>query len=77
MQFAVETAPAPDPAPQPEPIKLVVNGIIYSLENPSAVVANQIVYEGDKVLGAAIVKINRDSVEFEMNGNKWTQKVQR
>jgi len=27
-------------------------------------------------LGATIVKINKNSVEFEMNGKKWTQKVQ-
>ena len=57
--------------------KLIVKGIVYSKNNPSAVIGNQIVHEGEKVLGATVVKINKDSVEFEMNGKKWTQKVQR
>ena len=57
--------------------KLIVKGIVYSESNPSAVIGNQIVHEGEKVLGATVVKINKDGVEFEMNGKKWTQKVQR
>jgi len=57
--------------------KLIVKGIVYSKNNPSAVIGNQIVHEGEKVLGATVVKINKDSVEFEMNGKRWTQKVQR
>jgi len=56
---------------------LIVKGIVYSKNNPSAVIGNQIVHEGEKVLGATIVKINKDGVEFEMNGKRWTQKVQR
>lgn len=55
---------------------LTITGIVYS-DTPSAVINNQIVSEGDKVSGATVVKINRDSVEFEMNGKKWKQKVQR
>jgi len=57
--------------------KLIVKGIVYSKNNPSAVIGNQIVHEGEKVFGATVVKINKDSVEFEMNGKRWTQKVQR
>ncbi len=57
--------------------KLIVKGIVYSKNNPSAVIGNQIVHEGEKVLGATVVKINKDSVEFEMNGKRWTQKVRR
>ncbi|MHC4461126.1 MAG: hypothetical protein ACYS6W_00595 [Planctomycetota bacterium] len=57
--------------------ELIVKGIVFSKNNPSAVIGNQIVHEGEKVSGATIVKINKDSVEFEMNGKKWTQKVQR
>ena len=56
---------------------LIVKGIIYSEDNPSAVVGDQIVHQGDKVLGVVIIKINEDNVEFEVNGKKWTQKVQR
>lgn len=56
---------------------LIVKGIVYSKDNPSAVIGDQIVHEGDKVLDVTIIKINEDSVEFETNGEKWTQKVQR
>jgi len=59
--------------------QLTVTGILYTGDNPSASsasIGNQIVHEGEKILGATIVKINKDSVEFEMNGKTWTQKVQ-
>lgn len=55
---------------------LVVKGIVYSEDKPAAVIGTQIVGEGEKVLGATVVKINESSVEFEMKGKKWTQKVQ-
>jgi hypothetical protein len=54
---------------------LIVKGIVYSKDNSSAVIGEQIVHEGDEVLGATIVKINEKSIDFEMNGKKWTQKV--
>jgi len=57
--------------------EIIVKGIVYSESNPTAVIGNQIVHEGETVSGATIVKINKDGVEFEMNGKKWTQKVQR
>lgn len=53
-----------------------VKGIIYSDYSSSAVIGDQIVREGDQILGATIVKINKDSVEFERKGKSWTQKVQ-
>lgn len=56
---------------------LVVKGIVYSKINPCAVVGDRMVHEGDKVLGAVVVRINEKSVEFEANGKKWTQRVQR
>lgn len=62
---------------QTETGKLMVRGIVYSEDNPTAVIDDQIVHEGDKILDATIVKINKNSVEFEINGKRWTQKVQR
>jgi hypothetical protein len=56
---------------------LIVKGIVYSKDKPSAVIGNQIVHEGDKVLDVVIIKINENSVEFEANNKRWTQKVQR
>jgi len=56
-------------------IKLIVKGILYSEGNPSAVIGNSIVHEGETIRGVSIIKISIDSVEFEMNGKRWTQKV--
>ena len=56
--------------------KLIVKGIVYCEDDPSAVIGSQIVHEGDEVTGATVVKISEDSVEFEKNGKRWTQKVQ-
>ncbi len=55
----------------------VVKGIVYSDDNPCAVVGDRIVSAGDVVAGAKVDKINRDSVEFSMGDKKWTQKVER
>jgi len=70
MQFGSITTNSPETG------KITVKGIVYSKDNPSAVIADRIVHEGDKVLDATVVKINKDSVEFEMNNERWTQKVQ-
>lgn len=56
--------------------KLDIRGIVYSEDNPSAVIGTEIVHEGDEVSGAIVVKINRSSVEFEKDGKRWTEKVQ-
>ncbi len=55
---------------------LIVKGILYSTDHPSAIIGNTVVYVGSKVFEATIVKITENSVEFEKDGKKWTQKVQ-
>ena len=60
-----------------ELVQLIVKSILYSEDNPSAIISNRIVHEGDQIQGASIAKINKDSVEFEMNGKKWSQGIQR
>ena len=57
--------------------KSIVKGIVYSKGNASALINRQIMHVGDEVSGATITKINKDSVEFEMNGKKWIQKIHR
>jgi hypothetical protein len=54
-----------------------VKGIVYSEDNPCAVVGDRIVSKGDVVNGATVVKINSDSVEFTDGDKSWTQKVER
>lgn len=55
--------------------RLTVRSIVYSEDNPSAVIGSRIVHEGEEVLGATVVKINRDSVEFEAGEKRWKQNV--
>ncbi len=58
-------------------IELIVKSILYSEDNSSAVIGNSIVHEGETIRGVSVIKISKDGVEFEMNGKRWTQKVQR
>jgi len=54
---------------------VALTGILYSEDNPSAVIGGAIVKEGDMISGVKVVKIHKDSVEFEKNGKKWTQQA--
>jgi hypothetical protein len=54
---------------------IIVKDIVYSHDKPSAVIGSKIVYVGDKINDVTIVKIDRDSIEFEKNGNRWEQKI--
>lgn len=67
-----------DDAEEPvEIIELNVNGILHSEDNPSVLIDDRIAHEGEKISGVTIVKINKNSVEFELNGNKWEQSVRK
>jgi hypothetical protein len=67
-----QTSTEGDDAPE-----IVVKSIVYSSENPSAVIGTEIVHVGDEILGATILKINKDNVELQRGDKIWTQKVQR
>ena len=54
---------------------LQVRAIVCSEDKATALVGSQIVRAGSKINGITIVKINRDSVELERNGETWIQKV--
>jgi hypothetical protein len=73
MQFKKEVVTPTNTNPD-KTEEITIKGILYDDENPSVIIGIEILHEGDKVSGATIVKINKDSVEFEMNGKKWTQK---
>jgi hypothetical protein len=77
MQFKAPPPPdTNDTQTVPKTQKIDIKGILYSEEDPSAIIGTEIVHEGGTVSGATVVKINEDSVEFEMNGKTWTQKVE-
>jgi hypothetical protein len=55
--------------------EVTVRGIVYSSDKPSAIIADQIVSEGDIILGVKILKIGKDFVAFEKDGKRWQQQV--
>jgi hypothetical protein len=55
--------------------EVALKGILYSEDNPSALIGETIVREGDIIDGVKVVKINKDTVEFEKDGEKWTQRT--
>ncbi|MHC4439615.1 MAG: hypothetical protein ACYS3S_19840 [Planctomycetota bacterium] len=54
---------------------IIIRDIVYSKDKPSAVIGTRIVYQGDDINGMTIIKINRDSIEFEKDGERWKQNV--
>ncbi|MHC4259102.1 MAG: hypothetical protein ACYSTF_01635 [Planctomycetota bacterium] len=75
MQFSRFTTANTTEAPAG---KLTVTGILFDKDYPSsssASINGQVVGEGDEVLGSKVVKINKNSVEFEKDGRTWTQRV--
>jgi hypothetical protein len=55
---------------------LTVKGIVFSKNKPSAIINNQILSEGQTFDGVTIIKITKETVEFEANEKRWTQMVQ-
>jgi hypothetical protein len=53
-----------------------VKSIVFSADNPTAVINGQIVKVGKTINGAIVTKINKDSVEFTANGKSWKQQVE-
>jgi hypothetical protein len=74
MQYRSTTS---EPTTNTQLSQLTVTGIVFSSENPSAIISGKIVSEGEKIQGITIVKINKETVEFEKDGKTWTQPVQR
>jgi hypothetical protein len=54
---------------------IIVRDIVYSHDKPSAVIGSKIVYVGDKINDVTVIKIDRDSIEFEKDGDRWEQNV--
>lgn len=75
---AIEVASAEplNTEPQVKPEEITVKGILYSRDNPSAIIGDKVVHIGDTVLGATVVGITKDTVLFERIGQKWSRKVQ-
>lgn len=61
----------------PAAFNIVVKGIVFSAVKPSAIIGEEIVFEGSVVNGATVRKIQKECIEFERDGKTWTQTVQR
>jgi len=53
----------------------VVSGILYSDDNPSALIGRALVHEGDSIDSVDVVRIGQSFVEFEKAGRRWSQAV--
>jgi hypothetical protein len=52
-----------------------VTAILHSETNSCALINQNLVHEGDITNGVKVVKINQYEVEFEKDGQRWSQKV--
>jgi len=57
-----------------QPSYMRVTAILYS-DSPSSIINGEIVKEGQTIKGATVVKIHKDKVEFEKDGQRWTQSL--
>jgi hypothetical protein len=53
----------------------MVKGIVFYEDKGAALIAGDVVREGDEVLGVRVTKISPDFVEFDKKGNQWKQQV--
>ena len=75
MSSAIRGAKAEQIQPETPPAIGWINGILYSKDKPSLVLDKDIVCEGQIVHGVKVLKIHKDKVEFEKDGNHWEQKL--
>jgi hypothetical protein len=52
-----------------------LGAIIFSQDRSSAIVNGRIVHAGETVSGITVLKINKESVEFELDGERWVQRI--
>jgi len=53
----------------------IITGITYNENKSFAVIGTHIVGEGDTIDDVKIIKINKETVEFEKDGKRWTQGI--
>ena len=58
-----------------EPAKGVVTGILYTIEDSTALIDGQILKQGDSLYGVEIIKIERRHVEFQKYSHRWKQYI--
>lgn len=77
LPYATHSAENNGEVAHADPSGLTVKGILFSNNKPSAIINSKIVTEGQMINGVQVVKITKESVEFQANEKRWTQTVQR
>ena len=68
-QAAVTNVPPPSlPPKQTAAPEFRLNGIIYTLARPSAILNGRTVYVGDELNGATVIRISQNQVTLQING---------
>ena len=62
-------------SPDKFPNKGLISGIAYSENRATVFINDKMMSEGGVVDGVTVFKIRADTVEFEKNGKRWTQKA--
>ena len=63
---------------QIEPADIALPGLILAIaysDKPAVLIGKDLLSEGDSIQGIKVIKINRETVEFEKNGHRWTQQA--
>jgi len=53
----------------------VVMGILHSGKDSCVLINHELIHEGDVTDGVKVIKIDRNEVEFEKGGQRWTQRM--
>lgn len=61
---------------RPEPRFGVVTAILFCEDEPTVLIEDQILHEGDTIHEVTILDIGSEKVQFNKQGDKWEQKVQ-
>lgn len=61
---------------RPEPRFGVVTAILYCDEDPTILIEDQLLHEGDAIHEVTVFDIGADKVQFDKQGERWEQKVQ-
>lgn len=54
----------------------IVDGILFSPDNPSVLIDGQVLRVGDTIYDVEVVEIGRRIITFEKNNKRWGQRVQ-
>jgi hypothetical protein len=64
-----------EPEEKTQQVLFVIRGVVLGENSNTAIVGSEIVSVGDTVQGATVIRIDRNEVEFDKEGQRWVQTV--